>query len=537
MIRLKITAALIVIASFSSFGQIKTGSNISNTIANENPFLDLSDYSEYPNNIGKGLVFPRTDLTTWTFKTDNLDGITFPTAFDGMIVYNTGTGSTVAGQGQQVTVSPGFYYFSNPGATDNVTNGQWLKFEAGNVSGGKFVDGTDPNDAVYASGNVGIGTTIPESILHINATDDLRGITLVSEDSDVSYTGMRLYRVANGFVGHNSIIASLAQGTFSSPITAINSQDAISLVGRGYASGQYRNLGGIAIRTGSYFDDSVYSGAISFRVNNDSGVSSERLVIDGRTGFLGINVGQSAVGAQLDIKTLGNTNSSRALSIKNSSDTQMLTLLDDGKFGLGISGSSIPSFASVHIKTPGQFIFENTEQVGYFNNIVYSSSQWFHSPRLALRRAGGTTDNRLAISNNQELGKVSMHGHDGSTSNSYSANGDSFIAAMSTENHGIGKHGSNLLFATTPNTTQGALVRLSIGHNGDVKIGNNGTQTSLIPATTKLDVDGYVKLGNADATGDATPVAGMMRYNSTTDKFQGYVNDTGSGSPGWVDLH
>ncbi len=174
MIRLKITAALIVIASFSSFGQIKTGSNISNTIANENPFLDVSDYSEYPNNVGKGLVFPRTDLTTWTFKIDNLDGITFPTAFDGMIVYNTGTGSTVTGQGQQVSVTPGFYYFYNPGASDNIANGEWLKFEAGNVTGGKFVDGTDPADAVYTIGKVGIGTDSPSNKLTVKGDDAIQ---------------------------------------------------------------------------------------------------------------------------------------------------------------------------------------------------------------------------------------------------------------------------------------------------------------------------------------------------------------------------
>ena len=43
--------------------------------------------------------------------------------------------------------------------------------------GGKFVDGTDPNDAVYTTGNVGIGTTSPSYALDVSgdirASDDL----------------------------------------------------------------------------------------------------------------------------------------------------------------------------------------------------------------------------------------------------------------------------------------------------------------------------------------------------------------------------
>ena len=47
--------------------------------------------------------------------------------------------------------------------------------------------------------------------------------------------------------------------------------------------------------------------------------------------------------------------------------------------------------------------------------------------------------------------------------------------------------------------------------------------------TQKLEVDGAIKIGTT-STASATP--GTIRYNSTTDKFQGYT----SGS-GWVDLH
>jgi len=46
-----------------------------------------------------------------------------------------------------------------------------------------------------------------------------------------------------------------------------------------------------------------------------------------------------------------------------------------------------------------------------------------------------------------------------------------------------------------------------------------------------------VRPADADRRAQITPEAGMIVYNAEIDKFQGYVQDTGSGTPGWVDLH
>lgn len=101
-----------------------------------NAFLDAS--SNYDptvsnsNNIGKGLVFPQVDLTSFEFNlTDPVAGAILPTYYDGMIVYNVGDGSTVnnpAKGGVKVGVKPGFYYFYNPdGRTNsNVNTGRWI---------------------------------------------------------------------------------------------------------------------------------------------------------------------------------------------------------------------------------------------------------------------------------------------------------------------------------------------------------------------------------------------------------------------------
>ncbi|MFC5871312.1 hypothetical protein ACFP3I_01775 [Chryseobacterium arachidis] len=75
---------------------------------------------------GRGLGFPRTNLTTFQFNTSPMDNDVTLSHFDGMVVFNSATGNTVAGQGVQVAVIPGFYYFSNPGNPGNITNGRWI---------------------------------------------------------------------------------------------------------------------------------------------------------------------------------------------------------------------------------------------------------------------------------------------------------------------------------------------------------------------------------------------------------------------------
>jgi len=113
-----------------AFGQIRTNNQVSGNIVGSAAFLDASSnvFSNSINN-GKGLAFPRTDLTTFTFAADG-NFISFPTYYDGMVVYNTASGTTPAsgsGVGEQ-QVEPGFYYFSNPTSESIISNGRWIPF-------------------------------------------------------------------------------------------------------------------------------------------------------------------------------------------------------------------------------------------------------------------------------------------------------------------------------------------------------------------------------------------------------------------------
>lgn len=191
--------------------QIQSNSvTLDNAIYGENPFFDLSTNFDPAitgsNNEGKGLVFPRTDLTSWTFITTLLDGVTFPTAFDGMVVFNTGTGltgATPATQGQQVSVAPGFYYFSNPSGTNTVNNGSWLPI--GGTKGdikSKTVVVTVPANPTNATLNLGTNVITANEVntylgakVYDNATNKL----IMTADSDYD-KATNVLTTGNGFM-------------------------------------------------------------------------------------------------------------------------------------------------------------------------------------------------------------------------------------------------------------------------------------------------------------------------------------------------
>lgn len=114
--------------------QLLSNMPIAPNIVNSNVFLDGStnfsvEVGALPYS-GKGIVIPSVDLVNFEFDLTLADGATFPTYFDGMIVYNRSTGTTlITGQrsSTETIVFPGYYYFYNPNGynNQNVTGGRW----------------------------------------------------------------------------------------------------------------------------------------------------------------------------------------------------------------------------------------------------------------------------------------------------------------------------------------------------------------------------------------------------------------------------
>jgi hypothetical protein len=119
-------------------GQVRIVNSISNSVAlNSSAFIDASSNLTINNstNLGKGLLYPRTDLTTFANFGGNSIGLatSYPTRFDGLLVYNTGTGNTLASAADAiVAVTPGFWYYDNKSNT--LKGGIWKPIASAGVA-------------------------------------------------------------------------------------------------------------------------------------------------------------------------------------------------------------------------------------------------------------------------------------------------------------------------------------------------------------------------------------------------------------------
>ena len=114
----------------TTFGQVRiVNSAANNAIGSMSAFIDASSDPSLnsTDNIGKGLIYPRVNLTTFSAFVASAQigrATSFPTYFDGMVVYNTGTGNTLPSASTNiVAVTPGFWYYSNNSGT--LLGGTW----------------------------------------------------------------------------------------------------------------------------------------------------------------------------------------------------------------------------------------------------------------------------------------------------------------------------------------------------------------------------------------------------------------------------
>jgi hypothetical protein len=226
----------VVVLSLTTFGlnsisaQVASNGTVASNISGENPFFDASTNFDTAstgtaNNVGKGLYFPTTDLTAWTFKTTNMDGVTFPTAFDGMIVYNSAAGNTISGQGVQVAVTPGFYYFSNPGQSTSITTGRWVPM-GGSAKFDVTTAETATNTLVASKQVYAIKGTF-------TATGTSTAVNIPSPAGMTALYGITIYRAGTNTVYDRSLYSYTIATTAGNAITGSPSMSVV------YPSGTY----------------------------------------------------------------------------------------------------------------------------------------------------------------------------------------------------------------------------------------------------------------------------------------------------------
>jgi hypothetical protein len=478
----QLVALLILIISgfnVSSFAQIGVGINYAGAVPNTSALLDI----DAGTGIKKGLLIPRIALVSSTDATT----ITAPAAT--LMVYNLGTGGlTPAGYyyNSGTSGSPVWVQLLNGGSPGTAWN---VLGNTGTTAGTHFLGTTDARDLVFktnntewmrilSGGNVGIGTTAPNYLLHIKGgdlfledTNDPKlafghsGNTIWASVYRESSTGKLFIKndqgnpiiMDNGNVGIGTTVPTVKahiydaiDGIFTGLVidnrktygagTGTNeiSRIILSLSEATFADPLNRVMGFISAGTES--EASSADGFMAFGTRT-LGTETEKMRITA-TGNVGI--GTTGPGAKLHIKAVGDVGSSgEAFILERSGGSNKLIRMyqdaNDGYIEVRTGGDAIISKISGYSASPTYF----NSNIGIGTTVPQSS---LHIAGTTI--AGAPTIQGIHMGNNGTVPTMQFFGTGGqiidfsSTSGvdadfRMSVNGSSMAIGASTNANGI----------------------------------------------------------------------------------------------------
>ncbi|WP_077416228.1 hypothetical protein [Chryseobacterium sp. JV274] len=540
----KLAILAITVLSLAAKAQIKSNGNIDNNLVGSNLFLDASRFNTYKNEEGKGLGFPKVNLVDFIFKTDVMNQYIIESSFDGMMVYNSGAGRTKQGQGVQVDVTPGFYYFSNPNNPNTIINGKWVRLMTdvpsaaiGDPTPDAFVDDTAGTMVKLGATSSGAGRAAGSEFV-IKDTGNV-GV-------GTSNPGQKLDVKGNGkFEANNTQVEVISTGAASSNINLVRNNDGAnlssnSLIGFIDFKGRVNNTEYTPLST----IVSTYKGngtdnlsSLDFRTSGTSGVD---MALDS-SGNLGIGTPTPAQKLEVD----GNVKFNKVPDSPNMENTDRIMILQADGTGKKVSLTSIQSNAGdptidafiddsmnamvklgatssgVGRAAGSEFVIKDDGKVGIgisspgeklhvFNGLTKLEGDHSFIPKVYLHRSFGGKN----LGPNQIIGEYNFSGF---------FNGkNSWLSGIRSVYRGDGStNKSSLEFSVNGENSN----NMTLSTEGNVGIG-------VVAPSQKLDIDGAIRvrgtkqlaMNDDDRLLAIEPNGYVKKVNANFSRLSGYGN-------------
>jgi hypothetical protein len=354
-------------------------------------------------------------------------------------------------------------------------------------------DSTNPDTtpfAITSTGWVGIGTTSPSSLLHIESdASSVLHISTASSNTAATAAGIHLNRY-RGTQAAPTIVSSgdwicrilfqAYDGTDLQNAASIRADvdgtpNVSDMPGRlgfftttpGTATLSERmridSAGNIGIGTTATTRLHVSGGKI--RIDNSTQTNNGIEIYDSATAHGGIGLSAWALGTGTTADIAIKSESSKAIRFYTNGSNERAVISSGGNLGIGLSNPSV----LLHVSS-------NIESDMYLDTSVDSSV----ASAFSGRKSRGTAASPTAVQSGDSLATFAGIGHNGTA---YGSINSAELRISATENHTPTAQGAEISLFTVPNTTIVPRLRFRINNNGDLYVNET---TSATPLSTNV---------------------------------------------------
>jgi hypothetical protein len=138
-------------------------------------------------------------------------------------------------------------------------------------------------------------------------------------------------------------------------------------------------------------------------------------------------------------------------------------------------------------------------------------------PGLFGRRSRGTIASPSGVTTGDFLGGFAGRGYH--SGGAWETSSPVLMVGACSETHTSTAWGTYLSFETTPNGSTGRAVRMRIDHNGNIGIGTTPDANALLDVSSTTKAVLFPRMTTTQRDAIASPVEGMLIYNTTTHVF------------------
>jgi hypothetical protein len=392
------------------------------------------------------------------------------------------------------------------------SNARSASIQSAQASSGNFADlrflvsnSATPAEAmrIDSSGNVGIGTSSPATIL--NAYNATSAIIQLDGDSTTIVRPTRYSTDANP----SQFVARKARGTLASPTSVATSDTAGGIFIQAYGGTNFRNIARIDGLVETYTSDTNIAGALRFYTNTSTTDVTEKMRIDS-SGNVGIGTTSPSTYGKFAVRgnSVAGTVVSAIVNQSGTADSQVVLSFDPGDNGFNSRDSQIRARNNGGNVTTLEFYTANGTTPAEAMRVTGAGNVGIgtNAPTSGLQTAGSSSKSAFRTPNIAEVNTISATAATGTINYDVTTQSVLYYTTNASGNFTVNFRGSSGTTLNTVMQTGESISATFLVTNGATAYYNSAVQVDGSSVTPKWQGGTAPTSGNASSIDSYTYV-------------------------------